>query len=206
MRAAYHELRPMREASRRGWPVATRPRLRPGGSIGGGDGPLWRHSGRVTVGCPSRDPPPGAPSGSSMRHEHEQASPARATNPGDRGPHRGGRGHARRPDGDRGRGASAALRGGARHPRLPRVRRPRPARLRHRRRASVRQADPDRRARRAGQAAQREGRLRQRGHEADLHQHHEDAHLPRPRDGEGPLGAGLSEGAATGWRSRPTGR
>ena len=42
------------------------------------------------------------------------------------------------------------------------------------------------------QAAQREGRLRQRGHEADLHQHHEDAHLPRPRDREGPLGAGLS--------------
>ena len=81
------------------------------------------------------------------------------------------------------------------NPQLPRVRRPRPARLRHRPRPPVRQADPHRRARtpRAcpnnvkGICASARTRTR-------LHQHDPAAHVPRPGDREAALGADLRGG------------
>ena len=72
---------------------------------------------------------------------------------------------------DRTRYAAAALRRGARDSRLSRIRRARAPGLRHRQRPPLRQADRDRRPRCQGQAAQRQGDLRQRRDQEALYQH-----------------------------------
>ncbi len=64
-------------------------------------------------------------------------------------------------DGPRSRSSRRLYVAGARHPQLSRIRRPWAPGLRHRPRPPLRQADPDRRARCQGQAAQRQGHLRQ---------------------------------------------
>ena len=55
-----------------------------------------------------------------------------------------------------------------------------------------------------GQAAQRQGHLRQCRDQADLHQHDQAVDVSRPGHGEAALGEDLRRRAATGWRSRPT--